>query len=232
MPTSPRISIIGAGPGGLTAAMLLAASGADVTVWEAEDRPGGRSRRISFDGHHFDCGATFFMMPWVLEEITRACGYRLSDLIPMTRLDPMYRLVFRGELGDLQLDTTQDIDQMAARLDRIHPGDGAAFRRFMQENRAKLEAMTPVLRQAVKGPMDLVSAAGLKAAPETWASLSMRDNSLIAAREASADLPSCAAGSSTLGKQTNQTDKSSSSKRRALEITISVHQQSRIVTLS
>ncbi|MEE2682074.1 MAG: phytoene desaturase family protein [Planctomycetota bacterium] len=164
MSVPPRISIIGAGPGGLTAAMLLAASGAEVTVWEAEDRPGGRSRRISFDGHHFDCGATFFMMPWVLEEITRACGYRLSDLHHMTRLDPMYRLVFRGDLGDLQLDTTQDIEQMAARLDGIHPGDGAAFRRFMLENRAKLEAMTPVLRQAVKGPLDLVSGAGIKAA--------------------------------------------------------------------
>ena len=164
MPKPPQISVIGAGPGGLTVAMLLAASGADVTIWEAEDRPGGRSRRISFDGHHFDCGATFFMMPWVLEEITRACGIRLSDLVPMTRLDPMYRLVFRGKLDDLTLDTTQDVDVMASRLDAVCPGDGAAFRNFMRENRAKLEAMTPILRRAIRNPMDLVSGSALKAA--------------------------------------------------------------------
>ena len=164
MASPPNVSVIGAGPGGLTAAMLLAASGADVTIWEAEDRPGGRSRRISFDGHHFDCGATFFMMPWVLDEITRACGLRLSDVVPMHRLDPMYRLVFRGNLDELQLDTTQDLDLMAARLNQVHPGDGEAFLAFMRENRAKLKAMTPILRQAIRSPLDLVSGSTLDAA--------------------------------------------------------------------
>ena len=159
-----NISIVGGGPGGLTAAMLLAASGANVTIWEALDRVGGRSRRIEFDGHAFDCGATFFMMPWVLEEITRACGFRLHDLIPLTRLDPMYRLVFRGEVGEMSIDTTQDQDRMARQLDGIRPGDGEAFRKFMLENRRKLAAMTPILRSAIRSPMDLLSGSSMSAA--------------------------------------------------------------------
>ena len=164
MKKNVKISVIGAGPGGLTAALLLAAGGADVTVWEAQDRIGGRSRRVAYDGHAFDIGATFFMMPWALEEIVRACGFRLQDLVPMHRLDPMYRLVFRGALGDTAIDTTQDVNRMAAQLDAIQPGDGAAFRRFMDENRRKLEAFTPVLRNAIRSPFDLASISGLKAA--------------------------------------------------------------------
>ncbi|MCH2161649.1 MAG: phytoene desaturase family protein [Phycisphaerales bacterium] len=164
MQKNVRISVVGAGPGGLTAAMLLAASGAEVTVWEAQDRVGGRSRRVKFDGHAFDIGATFFMMPWALEEIVRACGFRLQDLLPLARLDPMYRLVFRGPVGDTSIDATQDIRRMVRQLDAIHPGDGAAFRRFMDENRRKLEAFTPVLRNAIRNPLELASITGLKAA--------------------------------------------------------------------
>ena len=160
----PKISVVGAGPGGLTVAMLLAASGADVTLWEAHDRVGGRSRRIEIDGHGFDCGATFFMMPWVLDEITRSCGYPLESLHHMDRLDPMYRLVFRGGLGDLTLDTTQNLDEMASRLDAVCPGDGQAFLAFMKENRHKLNAMTPVLRDAIRNPLDLVRLKNLPAA--------------------------------------------------------------------
>ena len=158
-----RIAIVGAGPGGLTAAMLLAASGADVTIFEAQDRVGGRSRRIEFEGHGLDCGATFFMMPWALEEITRASGFRLSDLVPMTRLDPMYRLSFRGPLGDLNIDTTQDIERMVAQLETVRPGEGQAFRRFMDENRRKLADMTPILRDAIRSPLDLVNLGALGA---------------------------------------------------------------------
>ena len=55
------IVIIGAGPGGLAAAMLLAQAGCDVTVLERLDTVGGRTRTISAEGFHFDMGPTFFL---------------------------------------------------------------------------------------------------------------------------------------------------------------------------
>lgn len=44
-----RIAIIGAGPGGLAAAMLLGAKGYDVTIDEKQPYVGGRTEQVKFD---------------------------------------------------------------------------------------------------------------------------------------------------------------------------------------
>jgi len=159
------VAIIGAGPGGLAAAMQLAASGLSVTVYEAQDRLGGRTRRITAGEFAFDCGPTFFMMPWVLEEIFAACGSSLAHHVELQRLDPMYRLMLgrRGE-EPLTLDTTQDLAAMRERVGRIEPTDAAAFDRFIRDNRVKLERLTPVLRRPVRGWLDLMDRDALRAA--------------------------------------------------------------------
>ncbi|NRA56654.1 MAG: phytoene desaturase [Phycisphaerales bacterium] len=175
-PGSPRtsdpsqVAVIGAGPGGLAAAMLLAASGAKVRVYEAQPHVGGRTSRITLGGEsgdfHFDLGPTFFLMPYVLDEIFQATGQRLADHAQLTRLDPMYRLVLgRPGKSPLTLDATQDIDEMARRVGEINASDGAAFKRFIADNRAKLNAAEPILRRAIRSPLDLMKPDVLKALP-------------------------------------------------------------------
>ena len=88
------VTIIGAGPGGLAAAMLLAKSGARVRILERLDRVGGRCSALQADGFRFDLGPTFFLYPRVLEEIFAAVGRDLFSEVPMTRLDPQYRVSF------------------------------------------------------------------------------------------------------------------------------------------
>ena len=65
-----RVAVIGAGPGGLAAAMLLSRAGAEVTVFERHGTVGGRSATIEAPGAHgtfrFDMGPTFFLYPRVL----------------------------------------------------------------------------------------------------------------------------------------------------------------------
>jgi phytoene desaturase len=163
---SPRIAVVGAGPGGLAAAMLLAAQGAEVEVFERQARVGGRTRRLEEGPYAFDCGPTFFMMPYVLEEIFAATGARLADEVELARLDPMYRLVLGREAASpVVLDATADIEEMSRRIARIDAADAAAFGRFIRDNRRKLELMTPLLRRPIRSLLDLVSWDAIKAGP-------------------------------------------------------------------
>ena len=95
-----RVGIIGAGPGGLASAMLLAKAGVDVTLYESSDMVGGRSSTITAPTasgtFRFDMGPTFFLYPRVLSDIFAACGRRLEDEVELIRLDPQYHLVFEG----------------------------------------------------------------------------------------------------------------------------------------
>ena len=94
-----RVGIIGGGPGGLAAAMLLAKAGVDVTVHEARDVLGGRSATITAPTagtFRFDLGPTFFLYPRVLADIFAGVGRRLEDEVELIRLDPQYRLVFEA----------------------------------------------------------------------------------------------------------------------------------------
>ena len=152
-----RIGIVGAGPGGLATAMLLAKAGVDVTVHEARDCLGGRSSTITAPTpqgtFRFDMGPTFFLYPRVLADIFAACGRRLEDEVELIRLDPQYHLVFEGG-GEMQ--ATGDMERMAAEIARFSPADAAALPRFMADNRAKLAVFRPILEGAFNGMRDLV----------------------------------------------------------------------------
>jgi len=155
-----RLVIIGAGPGGLAAAMLLALTGAKVTLLERRDRVGGRTAALEMDGFRFDTGPTFFLYPRILEEIFAACGRRLADEVDLIRLDPLYRLVFeRG--GELRMHA--DPKRLAAEIARLAPADAAALPRFLADNRAKLDAFRPVLETPFDSPRALLGLPILKA---------------------------------------------------------------------
>ena len=116
-----RVVIVGAGPGGLAAAMLLSAAGCDVTVLERQPYVGGRTSSFEADGFRFDLGPTFFLYPRVLESIFAAVGRDLHQETTMVRLDPQYHLVF-GSGGEIQ--ATPDVR-----------ADGAGDRRLVAARR-------------------------------------------------------------------------------------------------
>ena len=157
---------MGAGPGGLAAAMLLAKAGVDVTVFERLDRVGGRSSTITAPTEsgtfRFDMGPTFFLYPRVLADIFAACGRRLEDEVELIRLDPQYHLRFEAG-GDLF--ATGDMARMADEIAKFSTADAAALPRFMADNRRKLAAFRPVLESAFNGVRDLLRPDMLRSLP-------------------------------------------------------------------
>lgn len=165
-----RVIIVGAGPGGLATAMLLAKAGVQVTVVEKHGRVGGRTATMEQDGYKFDIGPTFFLYPRVLKEIFAECGYDLDREVPMKRLDPQYRLVF-GEGG--QIDATADVARMEQEIAAISPDDAKEFRNFLNRNRKKLAGFLPVLESPFEKWTDLLRPELLKLLPlmKPWLSL-------------------------------------------------------------
>ncbi|NGO38969.1 phytoene desaturase [Limisphaera ngatamarikiensis] len=165
-----RVLIVGAGPGGLAAALLLARAGLQVIILEKQPRVGGRTSCLEGNGFRFDLGPTFFLYPQVLEEIFAAVGRDLYQEVPMKRLDPQYRLVF-GAGGELLC--SPDVDRMEAEIARLSPTDARAFRLFLKNNRVKLEKFAPCLQMPFEGWQDLVNRRMLAVLPhlKPWRSL-------------------------------------------------------------
>lgn len=156
-----KVVIVGAGPGGLAAAMQLAQAGCQVTILERKDRVGGRTSSIERNGYRFDCGPTFFLYPRVLAEIFASVGRNLMDEVPMQRLDPQYRLTFGG--GG-QLDCCADLERMDRQVAQFAPQDVGALKRYMDDNRVKLQRFRPILESPFRSWADLLRPAVVAAA--------------------------------------------------------------------
>jgi phytoene desaturase len=165
-----QVVIVGAGPGGLAVAMLLAKSGVQVTILEKRSHVGGRTSTIEQDGFKFDVGPTFFLYPKVLREIFKTSGYDLDVEVPMTRLDPQYRLVF-GAGGELL--ATPDAERMRQAIAAISPQDAARLDQFMTQNRKKLTSFMPFLQSPFESWKDLIKPGMMKLLPllSPWRSL-------------------------------------------------------------
>ena len=160
--SQPKVAIIGAGPGGLASALLLAKSGVDVTVFERSSAVGGRNKVFDRDVFKFDLGPTFFHYPEVIEDIFKAIGLDAHDELNLHKLDLNYRLIF-GQGG--QLDCTSDLDEMTERIRALSGDNNAnAFRRYVADNRVKLHKSKACLQEPWYGPTDLLSKRAMRVA--------------------------------------------------------------------
>jgi phytoene desaturase len=86
-----KILIIGAGLGGLAAAIRVARAGHGVEVWEKNGSPGGKLKELSVDGFRWDTGPSLLTMPHVLRELFAFAGERLEDHLDLVRLESCCR---------------------------------------------------------------------------------------------------------------------------------------------
>ncbi|MDG4821894.1 phytoene desaturase family protein [Asanoa sp. WMMD1127] len=126
---SERVVVVGAGLGGLAAALHLAGAGRQVTVVEREAVPGGRAGRLSLDGYEFDTGPTVLTMPDLIAEALGAVGEELGDWLDLVPLDPAYRAHYPD---GSTLDVITDTARMAAEISRVcGPREADGYLRFV-----------------------------------------------------------------------------------------------------
>ncbi len=124
------VVVIGAGVGGIAAAIHLAYDGLKVTVFEKNPRPGGRCNRFSRDGHYFDTGPTLLIMPKLYKAEFEAMGVSLHEMLHLQRVEPTYHLIFDD---GKHLDLTSDMKTMQQQLEDIETGSFSGFLNYMDE---------------------------------------------------------------------------------------------------
>jgi phytoene desaturase len=124
-----KVAIIGAGLGGLAAALRLQGDGHEVTVLEQRPAPGGRASQLREGGFTWDTGPSLITMPWVLEETFAAGGLDLHSEVTMRPLDPLYRIRWAGD--ERHFDFTDDRDRLCAEIARFSSRDAARLDDFL-----------------------------------------------------------------------------------------------------
>ena len=122
-----KVVVIGAGVGGLCAAIRLQAAGHDVIVVERNPTVGGKLSALTDQGYTFDLGPTLFTMPHLFDEVFQRAGTSLATQVQMTRLDPQFR--YRWADGST-LEVPDDRERTLDRLDDLAPDDGDSWMDF------------------------------------------------------------------------------------------------------
>jgi len=128
--------VIGAGFGGLAAAIRLRARGYEVTLVEALDRPGGRGRVFKQEGFTFDAGPTILTAPFLVDELFALSGRRTQDYVRIVETKPAYRIQFHdGRIFNYEADPAA----IEAEVERFDASELEGYRRFAARSEATLQ---------------------------------------------------------------------------------------------
>lgn len=156
----PRVLVVGAGMGGLAAAIELAAHGASVTLVETQPCPGGKMREVVIAGEGVDSGPTVFTMRRVFEEIFAHAGGCLADSVTLT---PAVTLARHSWLDGSRLDLFADRERNSAAIESFAgPREAAGYRAFARQTERVFELLDPAfMRRERPGMIALARALGM-----------------------------------------------------------------------
>lgn len=159
--------VVGAGIGGLSAAIHARLKGYDVLVLEGRDGPGGKARQVHEGGYRFDPGPSIVILTEIYDILFATAGRRREDYLQFQRLDPFSRVHFEGRPP---LDLPADLESCRQVLKSEFPEDLAGFDFLIQEVGATVEGMEKtIFRRPIDQPWHMASPAMAKFAQKAGA---------------------------------------------------------------
>lgn len=147
-----RAIIIGSGIGGICTAANLAKRGYEVRIFEKNAFPGGRCGSYEKDGHRFDIGATFLMMPGIYKEAFSLLGKEMFKEMELYRVDPIYKVKFRNHK---QVLFSSDMAFMQQQLEELEKGSYDRFLKLMSSGFHIYEKSMALINRNYFSPFDL-----------------------------------------------------------------------------
>ena len=162
-----RIAVIGAGMGGLAAALDLSRAGFDVLLFERAAAAGGKLRELTIAGRRMDAGPTVFTLRGVFDALFADAGESLGRHISLQRADLLARHAWRaGEHFDLFADPSRSADAVGAFAGRR---DARGFARFVADAKRIYTTLENSFIQAPRpSPVDLVRRVGIRGLGDLW----------------------------------------------------------------
>ncbi len=127
-----RVIVIGAGLGGLSAAVSLAAEGFSVTVHEKNDKVGGKLDVLEMEGFTFDLGPSILTLPHLFARLFERAGRKMEDYVAIESLDLHWRNFF--EDGTV-IDLYPEMSRMERELSKLPPDESDGFYAYLEQAR-------------------------------------------------------------------------------------------------
>jgi diapolycopene oxygenase len=125
---SNQIVIIGAGLGGMAAAITLASKGYRVSIYEKNAHPGGKLNFLSREGFRFDLGPSILSMPFIFKDLFLLAGKRFEEYVPIEQLDIHWRNFFED---GTQIDLVRDYGKQKELFQKLSPAAPKEFLDFL-----------------------------------------------------------------------------------------------------
>jgi 1-hydroxycarotenoid 3,4-desaturase len=162
-----KVIVIGAGMGGLAAAIDLARLGHQVEVVERAAAVGGKMRQVPVGDTAIDGGPTVFTMKWVFDGLFEDAGFALDDHLALLPATILARHAW-CQGGNLDLFADRDASAEAIR-DFAGPADAAGYLAFCKRSASIYETLRgPFIASQRPNPIELVARVGFNKLGAMW----------------------------------------------------------------
>ncbi len=124
--------VIGAGFGGIAAALRLKKKGFDVQIIDRCNNLGGRAQIFVRNGFKHDAGPTLITAPFLLEDLFKMHGKNISNYVHLKSIDPWYRFIFND--GTI-FDYSKSLKKTINNIEKIDERDAVNYDKLLKASK-------------------------------------------------------------------------------------------------